>query len=146
MIELTWGLIREPNFMQAMGKLIHSPLDFKEAYHISRIASVIETEQREADKLFQTFIKKFAEIDDKGNYKVKKECMDDWTKQTGEFLATKFTVKKTKLDLSKLESIKFTAAEVAMLEPLIETEDTNTSTPKLSIKKATPEIRKGLRN
>lgn len=147
MIELTWGLIRDPNFNQAMTKLISAPLEFKDSYHISRIASAIETEQREADKLFQTLIKKFADIDEAGNFKVKKESMAEWTKQTGEFLATKFTVKKEKIDLERLSSIKFSASEVMALDPIIKTEEeAETQLPKLVTKKVTPAIVKGLRN
>lgn len=144
MIELTWGLIRQPNFNEAMQKLINTPLEYKDSYHISRIASKIETEQREADKTFKNLVAKFAETDEKTKqWKVKEDLKEEWTKQTEEFVMTKFKIQKEKINMSKLADIKLTAAEIVALEPLLtEEEDPKTATA-AAAKVMTPDFKKG---
>lgn len=144
MIELTWGLIRQPQFNEAMQKLMNTPLEYKDSYHISRIASKIETEQREADKMFKSLVAKFAETDEKTNqWKVKEDLKEEWTKQTTEFVMTKFTIKKDKINMSKLSEIKLSASEIVALEPLL-SEDEDAKESKVAVTKImTPDFKKG---
>ncbi len=143
MIELTWGLIRQPQFNEAMQKLMNTPLEYKDSYHISRIASKIETEQREADKMFKNLLAKFADTDEKTKqWKVKEDLKDEWTKQTTEFVMTKFKIQKDKINMTKLSEIKLTAAEIVALEPLLTEEENPRDASAAAAKIMTPDFKK----
>lgn len=121
MIEMTWGQIREPGFQRALGKLMNTDkLEFKHAYHISRLGAKIQSEAKEAQDWFVKLVKKYAEVDEKsGEFKVKDEHVETWQKEMSDFTFKKFGIDRHKIHVSDLKVVGLTPNEILALEPLL---------------------------
>lgn len=121
MIELTWGTVRTESFQNALGRVAScTDLDFKIAYSASRILSKIKSELDAADDMYKKLLSKHADIDkEQGTYKVRPENLELWKKEVSEFLDTKFVIEKNKLQVSSLEKVKLSPAEILALEPIV---------------------------
>lgn len=121
MIELTWGQIRDQSFQSALQKLMNCPdLDFQPAYSISRIGAKVKTEIADSNDLFVKLVKKHGALDDKdGSYKIDDDKIESWKKEVGEFLDTKFTVDKNKINVTELKKARLSPQDLLAIEPLL---------------------------
>lgn len=120
MIELTWAMIRNPQFLAGLSKLVNAGFEFKTAYHISRIFSRVDSEYKESQKFFMKFVEKYADIDQKtGSYKVKDEHLEKWKEETKNFDETKFVIEKSRVNIADLNGVNLTPLEILALEPIL---------------------------
>ena len=121
MIELTLGKLRDFEFQRGMSKLVGAQtLEFKTSYHISRIWKKIQSESSIAQEAFNKLVKKFGDVDEKtGQFQIKPEHIDTWTKELEEFNNTVFVVEKHKVNVATLDGVKLSPAEILALEPVL---------------------------
>lgn len=132
MITLSYDTVRKDrNFGQALSKL-GSCRNFrpKVAYDIGKVIRKIESENKNANELWNKVLAKYCELDDKGApkqengmFKLKTDAASEFEKEAKEFFALTFTIDWNKINLMDLEAVKdpaLTPDEIMSLEPLID--------------------------
>ncbi len=120
MIELKWENIRGQDFQQGLEKLAHTNLPFKVGYHIGRIKAKVVSEANLAQEEFVKLVKKYGELDEAtGQFKIKDENKELWTKEATDFSATKFTIEKHRVNIADLGEAKLSPNEIMALEPIL---------------------------
>jgi len=131
MVKVKYGQMLNFGFHQAMMKLKNSPLESKTAYWIMRISKKLESARKEVlEKWEKDYREVYAERDDDGNIKpveggppggngftVTDEKKEDFAKAQKEFMETEWELEDiNQISMDKLNTIKFTAQELEMLE------------------------------
>lgn len=124
MIKLNWAQIRDPEFNQALGRLIQMRMSFPVARLIQKITVAIQSEQAEADKLFGILQEKFLEpIPDRiGLFRISEELPDEEKQsaqqQLNEFHQTPVEISLPQIDENALPLAELSPAELIRLGPL----------------------------
>lgn len=129
MISLTLGTLRSEPFRLALSKLVTDPnLDTKTAYSVMRLSRVLEQHTLDSQKEWVTMLSKYVDSDG-SKWKLNEEKtdfsylpgVDKEAAKTAiiEFLGKKVEIDREKLDLTKLEPAKLTAADLSVLEGII---------------------------
>lgn len=121
MIELTLGELRNPMFNQALQALASKKeLPFKTSYHISRIVKLIDSEQRQATEAYSALLKEWGTSEDGGqNYTIAEEKRPEFSKVAKEFIETKITIDRNKINVSDLSQLSMAPSDFLVLEPLL---------------------------
>lgn len=121
MIELTWGSMRDPEFVNTMKGLQRQKLEFKTSLKLLNITKKIQDELKKSDEMIHSMRDKFMSLDEKTKlYTVKPGSEKDCEKFEMEFLTTKFTVNIPKIKHSEISSCELSAVDILKLEPLLE--------------------------
>lgn len=118
---MNWGQIfRNSQINGALQKLSTTTnLDFKTTYHVSRIVAKVDSQQREADQMFQKLLDKYGTKDEKGNHNIPEENREAFQKDFEEFKNTKFDIDKNKINIINLKKVGLTASDLLSLEPIL---------------------------
>lgn len=120
MIQMTWGQIRNTQFLDALGQLKGLPMPFKLGYSIGKITTKVEAELKLAQTEFVKLVGKWADIDEAGNYKVKEGNEEVFQKEMTEFFGMSFTIDKNKINIAEFpQDIKMSAVDIIALEPIL---------------------------
>lgn len=133
MISLTLGTLRSEPFRLALSKLVTEPnLDTKTAYSVMRLSRALEQHTLDSQKEWVTMLSKYVESEG-SKWKLNEEktdfaYLDGVDKEAAktaiiEFLGKKVEIDREKLDLTKLEPAKLTAADLSVLEGIISVPD-----------------------
>ena len=129
-MQLSYKLLRDPNFMSAMRKLANHPN--KNPTHGMRVAKLIkalDAEQVNLDKVWADLIKVYALKDEKGElvprenipntFQIPDDKKPEWEKAVEELMESEFTAKADQLALDKLEDVGLTALELLVMDPIL---------------------------
>ena len=120
MIQMTWGQIRNTQFLDGLGKLKGLPLPFKLSYNISKITTKVEAELKAAQTEFVKIVGKYADIDEAGNYKVKEGNEETFKSDMTAFFGMTFEIDKNKINVADFPSdVKISAEDIMALEPIL---------------------------
>lgn len=121
MIKITWGNLRDRDFMQSLGKLYGQPMDYADGMKFAIIGREIKKQQKLCDQVHEGLLKKYGtpDAEKRGFFKLNEETKDEYTKEMEKLDATTFEVKVEKFNAQKLSGvIKFAPQDLMMLEPL----------------------------
>lgn len=119
------------NATETLQKLAQKDFKAKLAWTISKLLKQAEAEIQSFNETRMTLVKKYGEkdendeliTDDKGNCKIVQECIDDFSNELDELLNTEVEINANKIQMSLLEDVKFTPADMAVLEPFVDMEE-----------------------
>lgn len=124
MIEITLAQLRSPQFSQAYQKLMHTGgLAPKTVYHIARVGTMLEQEQKIANDEYDKLVKKWAEFKNENGqdfWKVPEEKLTEWNLENKSFHEAIVTIDKYKIKLAEIEKAALTPAEFLALEPVLD--------------------------
>ena len=123
MIKITWGNLRDREFMGALGKLYGQPMDYADGMKFALVGREIKKQQKLCDQVHEGLLKKFGTPDPekRGFYKLHEETKEEYAKEIEKLDATVFEVKVEKFNAQNLsKSIKFSPQDLMMLEPLLQ--------------------------
>ena len=130
-MKLTYKDLNDQSLNMAMQKLGSTPLTPKVAYNISRIQNKLQSELVTLRELFTKLVKKYSELDEKGNVKqpggpgsfqIKPDCMDAWNKEHAELMDIEFDLEPyrcKKIKISDITEVKLSPYEISALEPML---------------------------
>jgi hypothetical protein len=136
MIKITWGNLRDRDFMQSLGKLYGQPMGYLEGMKFALIGREIKKQQKLCDQVHEGLLKKFGTPDPekKGIYKLNEATIEDYKKEMEQLDATGFEVKVAKFDPAKLsEIVKFSPQDLMLLEPLFTPFEVTGDAPPLKV-------------
>lgn len=128
MIEIKLEHLRNPQFIQAYGKLMQTPgMEPKVAYHIGRVGNLLEQELKAANDAHSKLVQVWAEevTENEGTdkeqkfFKVPDAKIADWTMANMNFHQAVVSVDKKKIQLKDIEKASLTPSEFLALEPVI---------------------------
>lgn len=134
MIELKYSHVRNPEFQGAFSKLVNvQQLPTKVTCLIAQIKKAFDKEVETAQECFIKLLKNHANLDEKGNfvelvvggakqpgtYSIPEEKQAQWMEALKEFGETTFNVERRKILMQEISEVKFSAAELIALEPLL---------------------------
>lgn len=144
MFTLTFSELMNPEFTSSLRKLMNynGYADTRLAYNVAKIGRKYQQEARTCQDLYIKHIKKFANLDDKGNfvprmrellnakgekistpepdsYTIPPEKMEAFEKATEEFRNTVFEIQCHKVKLADVAGAKLTPNDMNLLEPLL---------------------------
>jgi hypothetical protein len=110
MIELTLGELRNPMFNEALQKIVKSTeLDFKTSYNVARLVKKIVSEQTLALDVYGALLKKYGTSTDGGeNFSIPEEKRPEFAKEAAEYVNTKVTIDRNKINVSELTKLSKT--------------------------------------
>lgn len=119
------------NATETLQKLAQKDFKAKLAWTISKLLKQAEAEIQSFNETRMTLVKKYGEkdendeliTDDKGNCKIVQECIDDFSNELDELLNTEVEINANKIQMNLLEDVKFTPADMAVLEPFVDMEE-----------------------
>ena len=119
------------NATETLQKLAQKDFKAKLAWTISKLLKQAEVEIQSFNETRMTLVKKYGEkdendeliTDDKGNCKIVQESIDDFSNELDELLNTEVEINANKIQMSLLEDVKFTPADMAVLEPFVDMEE-----------------------
>jgi hypothetical protein len=139
MLKLNYVLLQNPNFIAVVRKLANYPFRaVKVSYNISRINDKLDQEAKRAQEGFIKLAKAHALLDDKGEFvpmkdeagnerpftfQIPDENEKAWHEAKVEFDKFEFEIDRYPLKLSELGGCALSAAEIAMITPLIDADD-----------------------
>lgn len=122
MLTMTWGNLRDREFMNSFGMLFAKPMGYDFGMRLALIGREVKKQQKLCDEVHLNILKKYGDEDKEkpGVYSIRevtrKEYIEDMTKLD----KTEFTVRVTKLDALKLsETVQFSPQDLLLLEPLL---------------------------
>jgi len=102
-------------------RILTTPMDFKLAYRMRKIADKLITEIKLIESTRLDLVKKYGDVsDDKGNVKVSDKKYPAFEKDYKAFLATEIEFGADKIPLECFEGIKVSAVELQAIGTLIE--------------------------
>lgn len=127
MLSMTYGQIRNPQFIEAFSRLANSTMSVKVAYVVTKIARAIADETKDMETVWRKIIEEFAvkgedgkiAPDEKGNVNLIPEKLEDFRVKADEFHKIIFDAKGRCLQISELEGINLSPSDVMALEGLI---------------------------
>jgi hypothetical protein len=138
MIKLTWGNLRNSEFMQSLGKIYGQAMGFDVGMKLALLGREIKKQQKLCDETHLGILKKYGTEDEKkpGFYQIKEEYRKEYAAEMEKLDAHDFSVKINRVDASKLaETVQFSPQDLMLLEPVFAPFD-ETAEPVL---KAVPE-------
>jgi repressor of nif and glnA expression len=126
-MKVSYREINHRALITTLQKLNNHPLEIKTAYAIKKITDAIIKEIKTFRELYEKLGFKYASKDENGLPQFKDGMpvvdpaqMGEFEKEMNEFLAIECEIQQSKIDVSKLASVKMTGVELAVLEPFIE--------------------------
>lgn len=109
-------------------KLANTSMPAREAFSILKMLKLIDKEYESIEavqrKMLDTYGAKNEDgtftVDDKGNYVIKKEGIEDYIAEMQAFLGEKIELNCSKINFSMLEKIDLTPAQMILIEDFIE--------------------------
>jgi len=108
------------NSIQALRKIAAEPLPVKYGYRISKILKAVENEMQIFDNLRIALVQRLGEEKEGGEYVVKPENQDEFTKELTELLNQEIELNCEKIQLDWIGDVKLTYSEALTLEYLLE--------------------------
>lgn len=133
MIETTRGYLRSEPFKASISKLVNAGgLDTKVAYNVMRLAKELEKTLVDLQKEWVELLTKYVKIED-GQFKLNEEktdfaYLDGVDQETAKaeilaYLKADVKIERDTLKLSDLGPAKLSAADLSVLEPIINTQE-----------------------
>ena len=109
-------------------KLANTSMPAREAFSILKMLKLVDKEYESIEvvqrKMLDTYCAKNEDgtfsIDEKGNYIIKKEGIEDYVTEMQAFLGEKVELNCSKINFSILEKIDLTPAQMILIEDFIE--------------------------
>lgn len=129
MIKLTYRQFANPQFSMALQKIMQSPLSTHAAYQLKKLGDAFNAARKKMQTEYHDqVLKQFGKLDEKGEVIVGEngqlEIPDERKKEFQDaeevFFKHEFTLARKKLPLSLFETIKVSAAELGVLDALLE--------------------------
>lgn len=131
MITLKYSKLRDPNFQHALYKLTnYAGFPTKACIAIAKLKKCIDSESVIAQEQFMMLLKKYAELDEKGNFVPKDNKPDtfviieskneEWQKELKDFADYSFNIEVSKLALENVQEAKLSAQDYLALEEIFE--------------------------
>ena len=119
------------NATETLQKLAQKDFKAKLAWTISKLLKQAEAEIQSFNETRMTLVKKYGEkdendelvTDEKGNCKITQGNINDFSNELDELLNTEVEINANKIQMSLLEDVKFTPADMAVLEPFVDMEE-----------------------
>lgn len=130
-MELTYAFLYNQRAFHSLSQLYNTKLDSKLSYDVSRLFKKYEKQLQVFRKEYTDTLKKYVELDDKGEikmnermeYKIKDGSESQLETEMNTLLATKFELPKVeKIPVEALlkEGVKLAPVEWELLEPILE--------------------------
>lgn len=122
MITLTWGNLRDREFMASLGKLYAQPMGFDLGLNFALLGKEIKKQQKLCDTTHEGILKKFgtADLEKPGVYKLADATREEYAEEMMKLDAHAFELKIPCFDAAKLsEVVKFSPQDLMLLEPLL---------------------------
>lgn len=103
----------------SLKKLLNSDLPIAVAFSLSKLVKTIESEMTTHEEQRQALVKKFGTEDGEGNIAVKPESYTDFFAAIGELNAVEVELNFTPVSVQKLEGVKLSAVDLAVLEAFV---------------------------
>jgi hypothetical protein len=120
MINLTYGQVRNQEFLDACQILFQAKLPYKSAKRVAGIFKEVRRVLEEQRWKFDALSKEHMVDKGDGTFELKEG--EEHKKAFDEFLETKVEINYSKVTLKELTHVQMTAADVEVLEGLIESE------------------------
>lgn len=122
MIKLTWGQIRDGDFIDALARVYRMKLPFETTLKLMFIGKRVDEERdlsnEMASKLRKTYIEKVS-IDGKDIEQVRPALKDEFLKAEREFAQHSFEINLAKIDMQALKNLELSAFELGKLSPIL---------------------------
>lgn len=122
MIKLTWGQIRDGDFIDALARVYRMKLPFETTLKLMFIGKRVDEERdlsnEMASKLRKTYIEK-VNIDGKDIEQVRPALKDEFLKAEREFAQHSFEINLAKIDMQALKNLELSAFELGKLSPIL---------------------------
>lgn len=121
MITLTWGNLRDRDFMESMGKLCGKPMSYEHGSKIALVGREMKKQQKLCNETHDSLLKKFGTPDEKkpGVYTLHEVTRNEYAAEMTKLDAHEFTVNVNKIDASILnDAIELAPQDLILLEPL----------------------------
>lgn len=122
MIKLTWGNLRDHDFMQAIGRLYGKPMGYGVGMAFALLGKEMKKQQKLCDTVHEGLLKKFgtADPEKKGYYKLNEGTTAEYQAELEKLNATAFEVRVERFNSEKLsEVVEFSPQDWMILEPIL---------------------------
>jgi len=123
MITLTWGNIRDREFLNALGKLYANPMDFDMSLSFALMGKEIKSQEKLCNETHESLLKKYGTPDKTrpGTYNLTEATRDEYASEMIKLDAHIFEIAKIKrFDAKALSTVmKFSPQDLMLLEPLM---------------------------
>ena len=130
MIRLKYKQVTDGNLIQALQKLVRTPLNTQVAYRVKKIADAYSKAREQIGKEYQEqVVEKFAEKDEKGviipdaeslgGFKINETDTTEFVAIHEAFGMKDFVIERDPLWVGDLGDVKFSALELTTLEPFV---------------------------
>lgn len=107
----------------SLGKLANQDLPLKTGYWLGRIAKAVEAEMKTLEDSRIKLVKRLGVEDAEGNYSIKPDSMEDFSREMGELLEVSIELPGDKIKLESLgDGVKLSAIDLINLDWLFEVE------------------------
>ena len=109
-------------------KLANTSMSAKEAFQVLKMLKLIDKEYESIETVQKQMLDKYGEkdedgcfnSDEKGNFIIKKDLINDYVKEMQTFLNEKVELNCSKIPMNILEKIELTPAQMMMIEDFVE--------------------------
>lgn len=122
MITMTWGNLRDNEFVMSLEKLFGKGLGFENGVRLALLGQEIKAQRKLLTETHETILKKFGTPDKErpGMYNIPENQREGYAEEMKKFEEHPFETKIKRFDALKLsESIDFTPQDLMLLEPLL---------------------------
>lgn len=132
-MKLKYRILQNQRLYSVFQALMQEKMPLKAAYKMKRFADKLDQETKSYQTFMQDALKKYAELDEKGNpviefqgegeektpvgYKLKDSAT--FQKEAEDFLDTEFEVEVNPLYASELDEVKIAPVDLVVMEPFI---------------------------
>jgi len=122
MIKLTWGNLRDRDFMTSLGKLYGQPLGYEYGSKLAIIGREVKKQEALCNETHLGLLKKYGTPDKekRGVFQLHDATREEFDAELKKMDAHEFTLTFGKFDAMKLEeACKFSPQDLMLLEPLL---------------------------
>ena len=109
-------------------KLANTSMSAKEAFQVLKMLKLIDKEYESIETVQKQMLDKYGDrneeggfnSDEKGNFIIKKDLINDYVKEMQTFLNEKIELSCSKIPMDILEKIELTPAQMMMIEDFVE--------------------------
>jgi predicted Abi (CAAX) family protease len=117
---MTLTLLQIKNAEAVLNKLLTSPLPVKVSYRLSKIIKKLNEELTQFESSRQKLFEIYGVPNGQGEIVVDEQNRTQFMKELNQLLAESVQLDDIKIPLDDIEDIKFSAVEIAQLEPWIQ--------------------------
>jgi hypothetical protein len=135
MIKLTWGELRDNEFMHALEGLFEKKQGYDVAMKIALLGEEIKKQRTLLNNAHEALLKEFGTPDPakRGHYKLNDATIDKYEEEMKKLYDHSFEVKVNKFDAKKLsEKYEFSPKELIFLKPLFMSFEESAAKPNLA--------------